>query len=497
MQNKFNYNFLPKYCGKFGRIGLLFLWAFLGLDGCNVGPNYVRPAAPVPEHYKEAAKGWKIASPQDAVDKGPWWLVFNNGELNFLEEQVNISNQNVAAAIAQYFQAQALVAQAESAFFPTLGATATVTREKQAVSSGSTVGGSTNNVYNLGLQASWEPDLWGSVRRQVEANQASAQASAAQVANIRLSMQATLAQNYYQMRALDAELAILNKIVSVDQDSLRITRERYHGGIAALTDVMQAETQLKTDQSAVMENRISRALLEHAIAVMIGRPPANLNIQPKVMALVPPPVPIEVPSAILERRPDVAQAERNIAAANAQVGVAIAAYFPTLTLSGTAGFQSFQLSRLFSQPTFYWSLGAQLAQTIIDGGFRESQVDIARANYAAAVAQYRQTVLAAFQEVEDNLVTLRVLNQEVVTRHQATTAAIKALQLVMINYKAGTLAYTDVIVAQNTAYNAARTETDVKGRRMVAAVGLIKALGGDWSACNLLDLGKSIRDPRV
>lgn len=472
------------------KIIILFL-SFLSccLTSCEVGPNYVRPSVPVPAHYKEASKHWKVAKPQDTVNRGAWWQVFHNAELDSLERRVNVcNNQNIAAAEAAYRQALAMVDQARAGFFPTLAASASAVRQKQAIASGSTVAvtNATNTTYNVGLNASWEPDLWGGVRRLVEANVATAQATAAVLANTTLSMQATLAQDYFQLRTLDADQDLLNKIVQADKATLQLTKDRYKHGVASLSDVAQAETQLKNDESAALENGINRAVFEHAIAVLIGVPPANFSLKPKIISLQPPTVPVQLPSTLLERRPDIAQAERQVASANANIGVAISAFFPTVPLTTTAGSTALQFGNLFTSPATYWSVGVQITQTILDGGMRMAQVAAARAGYQQTVAQYRQVVLAAYQEVEDTLATLRILAQEIVTRHQASISAQKALALILANYKSGTAAYTDVIVAQNVAYNALKNETDLKGRRMVATVTLIKALGGPWDYVSII-----------
>ncbi len=453
------------------------------LSACSVGPDYVRPRVAVPASYKEAGnKGWRLAQPNDAIDRGRWWEVFNNPELNALVQRVNVSNQNIAVAIAQYQQAVALVGEAQAAAVPTIGATASVTRQKFSTT------GASNSSFNSGISsdyqgtllASWEPDLWGLVRRQVESSKASAQASAAQLASVRLSMQATLAQDYYQLRTADHDQKVLDDAVTAYKKALKLTTQRFAAGVAAESDVIQADTQLRTAQAQAIENRITRAQLEHAIAVLVGVPPANFSIPPKLISMIPPSIPLQVPCALLERRPDVAEAERQMAAANAQIGVAIAAYFPTLTLSPTGGYESSNLAKLFTQPALFWSVGPQLAETLFDGGLRASTTAAARAAYEQSVANYRQTVLAAFQDVEDNLAAQRLLVAEVRAQKKARDEAYRALHIVLNNYTAGVAAYTDVIVEQNIAYTADKTYQDVAGRQMTTAVGLIKALGGGW-----------------
>lgn len=470
----------------------LYLLLTLLLTACTVGPDYVRPAVTVPTGYKEASnKDWRLAQPADSNDRGAWWTVFNNTELNGLEQRVNISNQNIALAEAQYRQARALVGEAQAAAVPTLGVTGSLTRAQSATSVFNsatdtvvpTSSGLTTS-YQTALQASWEPDLWGTVRRQVESNKANAQASAAQVAAVRLSMQATLAQNYFQLRTLDHDQKVLNDSVTAYQKSLKLTQSRFAAGVSSQSDVIQAETQLKTAQAQAIDNRINRAQLEHAIAVLVGVPPANFSLPPKQLVMIPPNVPLLVPSALLERRPDIAQAEREMAAANAQIGVAIAAYYPTLTIGPSIGYQNGNLAKLFTQPSLFWSVGPQLAATLFDGGLRKSTTEAARASYEQSVATYRQTVLAAFQDVEDNLAAQRLLTSEVQVQKQASVAAQHSLKIMLNNYTAGTATYIDVTVAQNTAYTAEKTYQDVVGRRMTAAVGLIKALGGGWQGLN-------------
>jgi NodT family efflux transporter outer membrane factor (OMF) lipoprotein len=478
------------------RIVLLFT---VLLTACTVGPNYVPPAVPVPVKYKEVAKGWKVAQPGDALDRGDWWKIFRDPKLNALEAQLMHCNQSVAVAEAQYFQARALVNEARASFFPSLAGSVGLQRQKQGggstsfvstssggvISSGSATTGSsgasnvfTNHSWNL--DAAWEPDLWGSVRRSVEASTAGAAASAAQLASVRLASQATLAQTYFQLRALDKDQQILDDTVNEYQQSLALTRNRYASGVAGYSDVVQARTQLDNAKALAINNRIGRAQFEHAIAVLLGIPPADLSISFAPLNAKPPIIPIEVPSALLERRPDVAQAERLAAEANAQIGVAIAAYYPSLNLTGNANQQNRNYSNWLSVPAINWSLGAQLAQTIFDGGLRKATTEAARANYAATVATYRQTVLTAFQDVEDNLVSLRILREQSVVQDRAAADARLALRLVLNQYKSGTVAYADVIIAQTTAYSAEKTAADVTGQRMTAAVGLIKALGGGW-----------------
>jgi NodT family efflux transporter outer membrane factor (OMF) lipoprotein len=466
----------------------LILAFTLFLSACAVGPDYVRPAVTVPTQYKEAQKDWQPAQPRDAHDRGPWWNVFQDPVLNSLQRQVNVSNQNIAFAEAQYQQARALVSQARAAYFPTITSTLSSIHQKQTASTNigsvSTASGSKGPVTTemLSFDASWELDLWGGIRRQVESSKAGMEASAAQLAAVRLSMQALLAQNYFELRGLDKRQQILDKAVVAYQKTWKLTQDRFRSGVIAMMDVAQAETQLKVAQAAALDNQVSRAQLEHAIAVLIGQAPANFSLPVTVFAMRPPSIPVQLPASLLERRPDIAQAERNMAAANAQIGVAVAAYFPNFSLLGTLGYRSNDFSRWIMPPALFWSVGPQLAATLFEGGLRQAVTAAARASYAQSVATYRQTVLAAFQNVEDNLVALRILAKEAVVQQQALSAAQLALKLALQNYVAGTTAYTDVLVAQTIAYTAEQNMAALAGRQMVAAVGLITALGGGWQS---------------
>lgn len=462
-------------------IGIIFIFLY----GCAVGPNYVRPPVNVPAKFKEAVSGWKIAQPQDDFNHGQWWLIFHDPTLNQLEKRVNISNQNVALAFAQYQQARALVAEAIAAFFPTVSVSPSFTRQKVSTTSSSsttlvTALHDTFNTFLLEGNVAWVPDIWGSVRRMVEASQAGADASAAQLGAVELSMQATLAQDYFQLRTLDADQKLLDKTVVAYRKALNLTRRSYAAGVSSLADIAQAETQLKIAEAQATDNHISRAQFEHAIAILIGRPPANFALPVAPLAAVPPAIPLQLPSALLERNPSVAQAERQVAQANAQIGVAIAAFFPVVDLTATGGYESNTLSKWFTAPSLFWSIGAQLTQVIFDGGLRCAQVTAATANYHATVANYREIILTTFQSVEDNLAGLRILAQEVAQQKQAVAAAQKALYLTLQDFAAGTAAYTAVIVAQNNLYATEKTAIDISGRRMTDAVGLIENLGGGW-----------------
>ncbi|MBS0357654.1 MAG: efflux transporter outer membrane subunit [Proteobacteria bacterium] len=472
----------------------------LALSACAVGPDYVKPKVTVPVKYKEAPKphkNWKVAQPNDSCNRGEWWKVFRVPELNELESQLNISNQTIATAEAQYRQARALVDEARAAYFPTIATAVSVTKQRSSqgfLSSGSSSSSSgfsgsasakPSTFYSGLLSASWEPDIWGAIRRTVEASHSAAQASAAQVGAVRLVAQASLAQFYFELRALDKDQKLLDNTVNGYRKTLQLTMNRYASGVDGQANVIQARSQLETAEALAINNGILRAQYEHAIAVLIGKPPSIFSLSFKPLAGGPPSIPVELPSVLLERRPDIAQAERLMAQANAQVGIAIAAYFPVLTLSGTGSAQSKVLKKWFDLPALGWSIGSQIAETIFDGGLRAATTAAARANYDATVASYRQVVLAAFQDVEDNLVALRILTAEEATLKKAAADARAALQIVINQYESGTAAYSDVLTAQIAAYAAEKSAADVTGLRMTAAVGLIRSLGGGWDAASI------------
>ncbi len=460
------------------------------LSACVVGPDYKRPAATIPASYKEAAPGWKVAEPADQHDRGDWWTIYEDPQLNALEDRLNTANQTVAQFAAAYRQARALVGEARAAYFPTIGASAGATRSGNGSSSsrGSTATTSRSgisNSFNVQLDASWEPDLWGSVTRSVNSQKAGQQSAAADLANARLSAQATLAQTYFSLRALDSTQKLLDDTVAAYQRSLQLTQNQYAAGVAARSDVIQAQTQLQSAQAAAIDNGVQRAQDEHAIAVLVGEPASTFSIPPMPLTATPPAVPAQMPSALLERRPDIASAERKAAAANEQIGVAIAAFFPSLTLSASGGFENSVFSQLLTAPSRFWTLGPQLAATLFDAGLRQAQTDAARAAYDGDVASYRQTVLAAFQDVEDNLASQRILEQEIVVQRQAVDSARQALAIVTNEYKAGTVGYVNVLTAQTTAFTAEQKLENIAGQRMVSSVGLVKALGGGWDASQM------------
>jgi NodT family efflux transporter outer membrane factor (OMF) lipoprotein len=474
-----------------GRRAALALAVFV-LNGCMVGPDYVRPAAPVPAVFKEAA-GWKVAQPSDDAPRGNWWEAFNDPDLNALEAQVDISNQTVLAAEASVRVAQAATQAARAALFPTVGGNASALRSSRGTGTtnstttgGNSTVGSVNNSYNVALEASWEIDLWGGIRRSIEASGDTAQATQADLAAARLSAQALLAEDYLLLRVEDVQIQLLRDTVSAYQRSLDLTRNQYKSGIVARGDVAQAEAQLKSTQAQVYDAQLTRSQLEHAIAVLVGKPPAELAIAPKPLVAVFPDIPVALPSTLLERRPDIAAAERRTASANAQIGVAQAAFFPSLSLSAAGGFQSSAIGSLLSLPSRYWSLGPALAQSIFDAGLRSAQKSQAIATYDQNVANYRGTVLSGFQDVEDNLAALSLLAQEAAVQDDAVVAAKQAAAVAVNQYKAGIANYLAVVVLQASELNSERTALAILGRRLTASVGLIKAVGGGWDAASLV-----------
>jgi len=457
----------------------------LALVSCAVGPDYLRPDAAVSDAYKEAT-GWKVAEPQDESNRGNWWEIFGDPQLSALIESIDISNQNVRLAEAQFRQAQALAAQSRAALFPTLDANASITRSRSPTGLvGGTTAGRIISNRSVALSSSWELDLWGGLRRTLESSAAGVQASAADLAAARLSAQAELASNYFQLRVLDAQKRLIDDTATAFDKSLELTRNRYAAGVAAKVDVVQAETQLKSTQAQAIDTGVQRAQLEHAIAILIGKPPSEFSLAPVPLAVTMPRVPLGLPSELLERRPDVAAAERRAAAANARIGVAKAAYFPSLTLSGNTGFRSAAATDLFTVPSRFWSIGPALAQSIFDAGLRRAQTEQALAAYDATVAEYRQAVLAGFQEVEDNLAALRILGEEAEVQEAAVRAARESVLLTINQYKAGIVSYINVVTVQTTQLNNERTAMGILGRRLVAAVTLVKALGGGWSAAEI------------
>jgi NodT family efflux transporter outer membrane factor (OMF) lipoprotein len=470
-------------------LSLLALGAVGGCQYLSVGPVYHRPAVEVPPAYKES-KDWKPAEPQDLTPRGEWWELYGDPDLTALERQVQVSNQNVLLAAARYEQAAALLGTARSGFFPTITADVSSTRSQNALTVG---GGATTSASaaaagtavrtqdRVSLATNWELDVWGRVRRTVESNRASAQASAGDLAAMLLSQQATLAQSYFQLRVTDLDLGLLERSLGAYEKALEVTRNRYQAGVAQRSDVTQAQTQLETARAQYLDLGITRSTLEHAIAVLIGRPPAALSIPRKDQTPTILRIPLSLPSQLLERRPDIAAAERRAAAANAQIGVARAAWFPTLSLAASGGYASSSFSKLFEVPNRFWSLGPDLAGTLIDFGARHYQVRAAIASYDQSVATYRQAVLTALQDVEDNLAALKVLAEESTAERAAADAAAETLTIVENQYKAGTVDYLNVVSAQNASLSAERAWRDITNRSLAASVALLKALGGGWS----------------
>jgi NodT family efflux transporter outer membrane factor (OMF) lipoprotein len=456
----------------------ILLVILMVISGCSVGPDYKRPDAPVPSSFKEL-KGWRQALPRDQEIRTKWWEAFGDSILNSLAEQVNVSNQSIALAESQYRQAQALVQLARANYFPTVSAGAAYTRSLPAGGGGTYSAVDQNQVS---LNAAWEVDLWGKVRRQVESSTATAEASFADLQAMRLSMQAELVLNYFQLRILDAQKKNLEEAVAAYSKALELTQNRYNAGVAPKADVAAAQTQLKSAQAQATDVGVQRAQLEHAIAILTGKPPADFSLTPVIFVQPQIKIPVAIPSDLLERRPDIASAERKMAAANALIGVAKAAYYPTLSLSGSLGYASTELASLFTSPSFFWAVGPAMAITLFDGGAREAQTDQAMAAYDGTVAFYRQTVLTGFQDVEDNLAALRILDEEAQFQELAVKSSHESVILTINQYKAGIVSYLNVVTAQTIALTNERAAISISGQRLNAAVLLVKALGGGWSA---------------
>jgi len=465
----------------------------LVFTACAVGPNYVRPTSVEPAPTYREIEGWKPAQPKDDVLRGAWWEMFEVPQLNALEERIEGSNQTLAQAEAQFREARALVDVARAPFFPTATVGVGVTRSlsSSTFSPGTFTPVGTRMVYSLPLDIAWTLDVFGAIRRGVEENRANAQASAAAAAFSRLTLQTELAVDYFQLRTLDAQMQLLDDTAAGYQKSLELTENRYNAGVAAKTDVAAAETQLKTTQAQAIDLGVQRAQLEHAIAVLIGVSASTFSLPPAPLDLntTPPAVPVGIPSELLERRPDIAQAERGVASANAQIGVAVAAYYPTVTLSATGGLETGDASQWFNiASSRFWSVGPTVTETIFDGGLRRAQTAQARATYDATVASYRQTVLTGFQQVEDSLAALRILESEAGVLADAVRSADTSVALTLNQYKAGTVNYIDVVTLQAIALANKITAVNVQGRRMTSSVQLILALGGGWNAEDLPNL---------
>jgi len=468
-------------------VATICLASMVVLTGCAVGPKYVRPPVATPPAYKEAGN-WKTAQPNELSLRGNWWEIFQDPQLNALEEQVTVSNQNLKAAQAQYTQARALVRFNRADYFPTIAAAPSASRGRVSGNRtplGSISNGKTTNDFQLPIEMSYEVDAWGRVRKNVESFREQAQASAADLATVNLSMHAQLALFYFQARSLDAQEQLLNSTVQYYEQALQLNLSRFQGGVASEVEVQQARTQLETTRAQAIDVGVARAQFEHAVAVLIGKPPASFSLPALPLRTPPPPIPAGVPSELLERRPDIASAERLMAAANARIGVAKAAYFPLLNLTGVGGFESGAITTLLSGPSGLWAVGASALQTVFDGGRRRAASDQAIAVYDQTVANYRETVLTAFQQVEDNLAALRILEHEAQTQNEAVLAAQKSLDLSIQRYKGGVTSYLEVTVAQSAALADEVTAVNIIGRRMVAAVQLIQALGGGWDSSSL------------
>ena len=479
-------------------LNILVVLLMATAGACSVGPDYERPGAPTPAAFKEQA-GWKASEPKDEVDRGAWWSIYKDPVLDALEKKVEVNNQNLKSSEAAYRQARAAVDQARASFFPSFNGSFDVTRSHNGggtSSSGSafttsngivSVGGrsSTRDSYSTSVGTSWDLDIWGKIRRTVESDVASAQASAADLAAARLSAQSMLAIDYFELRYQEELKRLLDRTVADYTRSLQITQNQYNVGVAAKADLLSARTQLLNAQSSAVNSGVLRATLEHAVAVLVGEAPSDFSIAPTGLPMDVPIAPVGVPSTLLERRPDIAAAERRMAAANAKIGVAIAAYFPDLTLSPSVGFTGTHLGHLIGASTNVWSLGASLTDTIFDAGARSAQVEQARAAYDQTIAEYRQTVLAGFQQVEDELATLRILEQQSVIETETVQTAREAARLTLNQYKAGTVPYSSVIAAQATALSTEQTALNVVQNRLTASVTLIEAIGGGWDSGKL------------
>jgi len=470
------------------RAATALLSVALLFQGCVVGPRYNRPTVQTPGTFKEVTPddlkkmdGWKVAQPQDSALHGKWWEILGDPQLNALEKRVDISNQNVAAAFANFMAARALVREARAQYFPTATAGASIVRQHQSASSG----GTTSNEYSLPFDASWTPDLWGRVRNTVRANVANAQASAADLENTRLTAQAELAVDYFQVRGQDALKELLDSTVVAYEKSLDLTKALYETGIDSDESVAQAETQLEATRALDTNLGILRAQYEHAIALLAGQPASSFSIAVEPLKTPPPAIPFGVPSQLLERRPDIAASERLMAQANAQIGVAKAAYYPTVTLGASFGLESTKGSSWFTWPSRFWSVGPSIAETIYDGGLRRATVEQYRAQYDQTVANYRNTVLTAFQQVENNLSGLRILSQEIQEQDVAIRSAQRSLDLATERYRLGIDPYLNVITAETALFSNQQTAVNLRIEQIVDSVQLIEALGGGWDSSTL------------
>ena len=462
--------------------------AILFFVGCTVGPNYVRPTAEVPTDFKETPANWKQAQPSDAVGKGQWWEIYQDPQLNELEAQINVSNQTLKAEQEQFAQARAALKITRSNLFPNVGTTPSVSRTHLAPNQplfNAPTESKDYNDFTIPVDVSYEPDLWGRVRRTVEASRSEAQATGADLANVSLSLHAELAGDYFQLRGLDAQKQLLDSTVQSFEKALELTENRFHGGLASAVDVAQAKTILDTTRAEAVDVEVQRAAFEHAIAVLVGKPASQFSLPPIPLTAPPPVIPAGLPSDLLERRPDISAAERRVQEQNAQIGVARAAYFPQVTLGATGGFESAVFTTLLQGPSGFWMLGGQAAETLFDAGARRGASDQAKAAWNQSVDNYRQTVLVAFQEVEDNLAALRILEDEANKEAEAVASAQHSLSLSVTRYKGGVTNYLEVTTAQSAALADEVTAVNILTRRLAASVLLVKALGGGWNVSQI------------
>lgn len=486
------------------------------LAGCNVGPKYVPPTMTAPAAFKESptqfkeTDGWTVAQPQDATLRGKWWEIYNDPELNALEEQLNIDNQNIRESFENFMEARSLVREARSQYFPTLSFGPSYSRSQTSsnISNGQSGGGSSttvtpsssgrqSQVFSLPLEVSWEPDLWDKVRNTVRANQYNAQLSAADLENERLTEQASLAEFFFEIRGQDALQKILDDMVETDKKDVEAEKARYETGVDDQISLVAAQTNLLSAQSAATNLGIARAQFEHAIATLIGKPASSFSIPVKPVTTAPPPIPVGMPSQLLERRPDVAAAERSMAAANAQIGVARAAYYPALTLSGSGGVESSAIGKLLEASSRYWSMGPGVSETIYDGGLRRATVNQYIATYNGDLAAYRQTVLTAFQQVEDSLSEVRILGQQIKRQQEAVDSSENYVKLEQARYDTGIDPYIALETAQVTLLSNMQTLAGIQIQQMTASVQLIQALGGGWDRTQLPTPEKITQKPTV
>ena len=466
------------------------------LAGCNVGPKYLPPTMTAPPAFNEStaqsneAGVWTVAQPQDAALRGKWWEIYNEPDLNSLEDELNIDNQSIRQSFENFMEARALVREARSQYFPTVSVGGSYTRSQSSANlssstSSGTSGGKQTQVFSLPADVSWEPDLWGKVRNAVRASQYTAQLTAADLENERLTEQASLTEYFFEIRGQDALQKLLNETVEADKKALEAVRAAYDAGVGDQISVVEAQTTYESAQSAAINLGIARAQYEHAIALLVGKPASTFSIPVEPKTSAPPPIPVGLPSQLLERRPDIAAAERNMAAANAQIGVARAAFYPALTLSATGGVESEAIKNLLDWPSRFWSVGPSISETVYDGGLRRATVNQYTATYNANVAAYRQSVLVAFEQVEDSLAAVRILSQQILRQQEAVESSRTFLRLESTRYEAGIDPYIDVVTAQTTLLSNRQSLTNLQVQEMTASVQLIEALGGGWDRSQL------------